>query len=66
MSHGGEDPAGKSPECSPGAAPPGNGISEKGTPEALLRGYTPGKNRPGTPRRGTCDLHPNLRLVTLH
>jgi len=33
---------GNPPACSPGAAPPGNGISQKGTPEALLRGYTPG------------------------
>src|SRR5258707_549351 len=48
---------GFSPVCSPGAAPPGNGISEKGTPEALLRGYTPGISPPGPPRNGSSLSH---------
>jgi len=37
------------PACSPGAAPPGNGMSVEASPEALLRGYMPGENRPGSP-----------------
>src|SRR5258707_14804158 len=37
----GRTKGGFSPECSPGAAPPGNGISGD-SPEALLRGYTRG------------------------
>ena len=40
------------PECSPGAAPPGNGISKEASPEALLRGYMPGGfSPPGPPWR---------------
>src|SRR5258707_7964528 len=45
MSHSGEDPGRFFPACSPGAAPPGNGISGA-SPEALLRGYMPGETPP--------------------
>ncbi len=39
---------GNPPACSPGAAPPGNGMSVEASPEALLRGYMPGEHRPGS------------------
>src|SRR5258708_33112603 len=60
MSHGGVDPVGKFPVCSPGAAPPG-WVHHRGDshPGGAAPGLHTGKNRPGTPRKATCDLHPN-------
>ncbi len=53
------------PECSLGAAPPGNGIRAEASPEALLRGYIPGDFPTGSPPQGLICILPSLvRLIS--
>jgi len=55
---------GNPPACSPGAAPPGNGMSVEASLEALLRGYMPGENRPGSsPENSPCPYLNRLEAL---
>src|SRR5258707_11659464 len=51
------------PACSPGAAPPGKPPSCH-SPEALLGGYMPGENRPGSsPENSPCPYLNRLEAL---